>query len=80
MTTRRKFWSRSLGEYGARVRVYERPGGMLYGEIAGRRVSLGHRDRERALAWAKAQLAELLAGRATFGDPALTVARISGSI
>ena len=61
----RKCWSRTVGtQRGTRVRVYERtPGGGLYiatwlpGE-GQRRLSLGHRDRDRALKQAR-EIADL---------------------
>ncbi len=68
-----KRWSRSLGPRGtARVRVYERePGGRLYVWIwqpgeGERRISLGHRDKSRALREAEelSRLRQRMAGDA----------------
>jgi integrase len=57
---RRTRWSYSEGDYrDVRVLVWEARNGMLYGmaregsRIVEARHSLGHRDRERAIAWAK---------------------------
>ncbi len=66
---RRKHWSRSFGKRGSRVRVVQRANGIIYGEIRGRRVSLGHRVRARAEAWAKQQEAELIIGENALADP-----------
>ena len=60
-----KLWRKSLGERGLRVYLFERtPGGNLYREayVGGKRVtklSLGHRDRERAEADSYKLLAKL---------------------
>lgn len=55
---RKKLWAYHTGKYHARVRVYEsRPGGVLHAEIGRKRQSLGHRDREKAKAWADAMSA-----------------------
>lgn len=58
---RRTRWSYSEGAYkDVRVLVYEHPTGVLYGmaregsRIIEKRHTLGHRDRGRAMAWAKA--------------------------
>lgn len=77
-------WSYTAGEYGNSVRVYERtPGGIIYGATrdptaAGgeRRVSLRHRDREKAKSWADREAAKLREGaeEARSGTP--TVRRI----
>ena len=62
-----KLWRKSLGERGLRVYLFERtPGGNLYREayVGGKRVtklSLGHRDRERAEADGYRLLAKLKA-------------------
>ncbi len=73
MAKRTKRWSRSFGDYGARVRVFEERTGMLHGQIfdpvlkaegkyAYRRVALGHKDRKEAVKWAHIQLTKLEAG------------------
>lgn len=70
---RRKRWEYAVGSRGNRVVVYERkPGGPLYvrvydpiqelGKGGMRRVSLGHRDKERAMTYAAKQNAELREG------------------
>lgn len=63
----RKAWSKSFGPYGCRVRVYERTGGIIWREarVTGRaseRVSLGHRDRGRAVEEACEHQAKLSLG------------------
>jgi hypothetical protein len=55
---RKKTWSKSVGEYGHRIRIFEDPlSGICYGEMRdpsrpGRYIcrSLGHRDKARAVA------------------------------
>lgn len=69
---RRKFWAKSVGPYGCRVRVYERASGLLWLEIRQRGAtpqfeSLGHRDRARGLAQAKERHAQLALGLAVSG-------------
>ncbi len=60
-----KLWRKSLGERGLRVVLFERkPGTPLYREayVGGKRVtklSLGHRDKERAIAESYQLLAKL---------------------
>jgi hypothetical protein len=82
MKRRKKHWSRSLGEYGCRVRVFETASGVLYGEVRTRhgtkRRTLGHRDRDRAIAWAKEQHARLALGLATVESAIPTASRIFG--
>src|SRR5881628_720452 len=61
----RKCWSKSIGERGARVRLYEdRPGGPLsrsvYVNGKEKRKSLGHRDKELAIRQAYELLHSLL--------------------
>src|SRR5713226_1081403 len=65
---RKKHWSFSAGEYHFRVRVFENTNGVMYGEMRDtsnpcgyRCVSLGHRDRERAVLWARQQSAAWMA-------------------
>ncbi len=69
---RAKRWSRSLGPYGSRIRVFTLRGG----QGGYRKVSLRHRNRERAVAWAKKQLARLLAGVELAQDRTPTVRRV----
>ncbi|MDT8342682.1 MAG: tyrosine-type recombinase/integrase [Longimicrobiales bacterium] len=76
-------WSYSVGEYGAKVRAYERePGGILYGcvpNVGGRgyvRASLGHRDRERAEQWALSQSQKLRAGVTELETGRVTLATV----
>ncbi len=66
MSSKSKCWRRTLGERGLRVYLFERSlGGTLYREVyvGGKRVaakkSLGHRDKERALADGYTLLARL---------------------
>lgn len=79
-------WKYSAGEKGCTVTVYERrPGGVIYarcndpsladGKGGYRRVSLGHRDRNRAKSFADRQAAQLregvedmIAGRTSLGQ------------
>ena len=69
-----KKWKYAVGEKGGTVTVYERePGGLLYarafqpslrsGKGGYKRVSLKHRDKERAKAYALEQAAKLRQGR-----------------
>jgi hypothetical protein len=80
MGRRAKLWSWSTGAHGACVRVGERvPGGPLYamttapGGRGWRKVSLGHRDKERAMAEASA-----LAARRQKGDEPLQRLTVAG--
>ena len=84
---RRKCWSRSVGEYGSRVRVFERErGGILYGETSDPTLrggaggyckrSLGHRDKDRAVRWAKQQVAKLLLAEEQVRDAIPTASRV----
>src|SRR5690242_20123778 len=65
---RKKAWSHSEGPYGNRVRLFEDPNsGIIYAETrdrtrSGRYISasLKHRDRKRAIQWAKGQVKVLL--------------------
>lgn len=62
-----KAWSKSIGPYGSRIRLFEDPNsGIIYAETADptlragyRSRSLRHRDRKRAIRWAHEQLAKL---------------------
>jgi integrase len=80
MGRRGTLWSWSTGAHGARVRVAERvPGGFLYamttaeGGRGWRKVSLGHRDKERAMAEAAT-----LAARRQKGDEPLQRLTVAG--
>lgn len=84
MARRPKCWQWSTGSRGARVRVAERvPGGPLYvmvphqrpnGSWGWRKVSLGHRDKERAMAEAAQLSARRQSGDTPLGP--LTVATL----
>lgn len=80
MSRRGKRWSRSFGPYGCRVRVWESRSGLLYAETrAGgrsRRESLKHRDRDRAVAWGRAEQAKLALGIRTLRAATPTAARV----
>jgi hypothetical protein len=72
----RERWSWAVGEYGGRVLVFEERNGRLYGQIRGKRVALGHKDKDRAKAWAKEQERQLRQGLATAADPTPTVSKV----
>src|SRR2546425_4920025 len=74
----RKCWSKSIGERGARVRLYEdRPGGPLnrsvYIKGKEKRKSLGHRDKELAIRQAYELLHSLLSNQQAFDRQTLTI-------
>jgi hypothetical protein len=78
-----KTWRFSTGQRGQSVTVEERmPGGALQGRVwspdAGKyvRVSLGHRDRDRARRWAIEQAAKLQDDEDTFTSERVTWARV----
>ena len=82
-----KRWSYAAGDKGYTVTVYERvAGGLLYaraydpslqaGRGGYRRVSLGHRDRERAKTYALEQAAKLREGRANLAYNTITLAHL----
>lgn len=79
MTTRiRRCWSKSIGEPGHRVRLYEaRPGGRImrsvYVQGKEDRRSLGHRDRELATRQAYDLLRMLLANETAIAQQSLTL-------
>src|SRR2546428_3192497 len=86
MAKRPRCWSFAAGEKGTTVTVYERePGGLLYaraldpslaaGKGGYRRVSLGHRDRERGKTYALEQAAKLRQGRNELAQGKVTLAR-----
>ena len=74
----RRCWSKSIGERGYRVRVYEaRPGGTIMRSvyINGKeaRKSLGHRDKQLAIQHAYELLHALFANETAIEDESLTV-------
>lgn len=78
MSQRRKCWSKSFGDRGHRVRIYEqRPGGPLHRSVRinGKedRKSLGHRDKELAARQAYELVASLLAHEAVLASGRLTL-------
>src|SRR5438034_8494329 len=78
----RKGWSKSIGERGTRVRLYEdRPNGPLFRSVYvnGREVrkSLGHRDKELAIRQAYELLHSLLANEQALDQETLTVGMTS---
>ncbi len=78
----RKCWSKSIGERGTRVRLYEdRPGGLLFRSVYvnGKEVrkSLGHRDKELAIRQAYELLHSLLANEQALDQETLTVGMTS---
>src|SRR3989442_8617826 len=78
----RKRWSKSIGERGARVRLYEdHPGGPLFRSVyvKGKEVrkSLGHRDKELAIRQAYELLHSLLANEQALDQETLTLGMTS---
>src|SRR5438309_2144520 len=62
-TKKKERWSVSIGDYRARVRVYESDSGIIYYDISclgimGR--SLRHRNKKRAVQWGKEQSAKIV--------------------
>ena len=87
MPRKPKCWCFTTGEQGSTVTVYERtPGGLLYARTLDRalanggggyrRLSLGHKDRERATTYALDQAAKLRHGRAELLAGKATLARL----
>src|SRR3989475_7290939 len=87
MRKKPKCWSHAEGEKGEKVTVYERrPGGLLHARtfdpsLAGgrggyRRVSLKHRDQERAKTYALDQAAKLRQGYSELAEGKTTLARL----
>jgi integrase len=87
MAKKQKAWSFAAGEKGATVTVYERyPGSLLYGRAYDRglqngkggyrRLSLGHRDKERATTYALEQAAKLRQGRSELAEGKVTLAKV----
>jgi hypothetical protein len=85
VTRRAHRWSyEAPGSYrGCTVAVYEESNGMLYGRegLAGRskRKALKHQDKERAKAWARARLQELVAGERILDGVTPTSAKLIGA-
>ena len=85
---RRKGWSYTAGHYPHSVRVFERggPGGVIYasaydgslreGRGGEHRMSLGHRDRDRAITYADEQALKLRKGLEGIGSAKPTVRRV----
>ena len=74
----RRCWSKSIGERGHRVRLYEaRPGGPIMRSVfvTGKEVrkSLGHRDREKAVRQGYELLTALLANEQALDEQSLTL-------
>src|SRR5205809_6581781 len=74
----RKCWSKSIGERGARVRLYEdRPGGPLFRSVyingEEKRKSRGNRDKELAIRQAYELLHSLLSNQQAFDQETLTI-------
>src|SRR5438309_10014902 len=84
--SRRKLFTWSAGEYGGRVRVFEGAHGWLYANVRDaespvdapryRKISLHHRDQDRAKKWAKDEADKLAAGLESIGDGVPTVKRV----
>src|SRR6266850_1013806 len=82
---RKKHWSFSAGEYHFRVRVFENTSGVMYGEMRDtsnpcgyRCISLGHRDRDRAILWARQQSAAWMAAGELERTATPTLGRVLG--
>jgi len=84
-----KKWKYAVGEKGGTVTVYEREvGGLLYarafdaslqsGKGGYRRISLGHRDKDRAKAFALEQAAKLQQGRSDLSMGRITLTALFG--
>ena len=87
MSRKPRCWSYAEGEKGSTVTVYERePEGLLYARVydpnlrAGkggyRRVSLKHRNQDRAKTYALEQAAKLRQGRNELAEGKVTLARL----
>lgn len=84
---KRRKWSRTIGQRPNRVKVFERqPGGVLYAQVWDqslrggqgnfRRWTLGHHDREAALAFAAELHAKLVSGEGQRRSGKVTLARL----
>jgi integrase len=71
-----KAWSKSFGEYGASIRLYEAESGIIYHEHRGHSASLRHRDRKAAERWAKEQIAKWMLGESQERDLTPTCTRL----
>ena len=83
MTETPTLWTKSVGERGLKVRLYEpRPGGnimrAIYIDGKEDRKSLGHRDREQATLQAYALLHGMVANVDALEDESLTLGRHPG--
>lgn len=87
MPKKQRCWSHAEGEQGMTITVYERkPGGRLYARVFDRslqsgrggyrRISLKHRDKERAKTYALEQAAKLREGMAELSGGRLTLKRL----
>lgn len=79
----RRCWSKSVGERGCRVRLYEaRPGGPLYRSVYFNakedRKTLGHRDKRLAIRQAYQLLSQLNAHEAVRREQSLTLGVLAG--
>ncbi len=77
---RKKHWSWSFGPYGCRVRVYERPGGLIYAELRVRGQvryrSLRGMNRDQAKRWAREEQPRLATGQRRLQHATPTLARV----
>lgn len=77
--SRRKRFTWTAGEHGAKVHVWEDPAsGIMWGRVRNKKASLKHRDAERAKAWARDQAERLAVGLASVADGVPTVSRVFG--
>src|SRR5690242_16258835 len=65
---RKKAWSKSVGPYGHRIRLFEDVSGIVYAEMRDparpgkyKSISLRKRDRDYAIAWAKEEVGKWMA-------------------
>ncbi len=78
----RRCWSKSIGERGSRVRLYEKyPGGPIMRSVFvnGKEVrkSLGHRDKEKAIRQGYEMLSALLANEKALDERSLTLGMLA---
>lgn len=78
----RRCWSKSIGEPGRRVRLYEaRPGGSIMRSVFANgkeaRRSLGHRDKEKAIRQGYELLQALLANEHALDEESLTLGMVA---
>ena len=79
----RRCWSKSIGEPGHRVRLYEaRPGGSIMRSVFTHgkedRKSLRHRDKEKAIRQGYELLRALLANEHALDEQSLTLGMVAG--